>query len=79
MSASGRYCPVCKQMLGAPLEGGRIAAHLDSVNRDECPMSRESYSLAGYGRPTTKVAVELRAADVRAALRLERLERLLAS
>lgn len=72
-----RHCPVCKQTLGAAVYSW-IADHWDSVGRDVCPMSGKPYSLAGYGRGSEKIAVELPADDAAATpVRFDRIERLL--
>jgi hypothetical protein len=85
---SRRYCPVCWQTVGMPTAGGHIADHFDSVGRDVCPISGEPYELAGYGRRRIQIDREYvepaelpegTAADTVTTLRMDRLERLLAS
>ena len=44
MSAASRRCPVCRQPV-RPTKSGMIAAHRDSLNRDDCPASGEPYTL----------------------------------
>lgn len=75
-----RYCPVCRQNPGPPSAFATICSHLDSAGIDTCPMSGQSYTLTGIDRTgEVAMAAQVRAADTRAAIRLDRLERLLAS
>lgn len=39
-----RRCPVCWRLIGTT-RWGRVALHRDSIARDVCPMSGESYEL----------------------------------
>lgn len=39
-----RFCPVCWQKVRSTYRG-YVASHLDSVERDRCPMSGERYSM----------------------------------
>ncbi len=44
-----RYCPVCWQTVHRSRHDN-IQDHWDSEGVDTCPMSGESYDLAGWGR-----------------------------